>query len=115
MLVTFHHFGLVDFGWSSLSRTPMWSLSNSDMSTKFPASIFSMSFAGTGGTKEKLSAVKLSRPAAPVRIGVKAVHLWMSGLGAAQSLQPAAMLQGEGSHPMLIGRSWEGEDKATTN
>ena len=29
------------------------------MSMKFPASIFSMSFCGTGGTSEKLSAVKL--------------------------------------------------------
>ena len=38
------------------------SLSNSDMSTNFPDSIFSISFVGTEGTREKLIAVKLSRP-----------------------------------------------------
>ena len=80
MLVTLRHFALVDFGWSSLSRTPMWLLGNSDTSTKFPSLIFLMSFASTGGTKENLSVVKLSRPATPVRVGVKGGSLVNVGI-----------------------------------
>jgi len=39
------------------------------MSTNFPASIFSISFVGTGNTKEKLNVMKLSRPG--VSVGVE--------------------------------------------
>jgi len=39
-----------------------------DISMKFPASVFSMNFCGSGGTSEKLGAVKLIS-LVPARIG----------------------------------------------
>ena len=56
----------------------MWSLSNSDISTKLPDSILLISCVGTGGTKEKFSAVKSSELAALLTVGI--AGSWLVGV-----------------------------------
>ena len=74
---------------------------------KFSASILSISFEESGGTKEKLFAVKLSKPASLLTTGFTG---WVLEVGAAQLLH--LLLQYLRRRGTLIGR--KGKIKAVT-
>ena len=68
----------------------MLSLSISDISMKFCTSILSISFEESGGTKEKLFAVKLSKPASLLTTGITG---WVLEVGAARLLHLATVFE----------------------
>ena len=61
----------------------MSSLSISNIFMKFSAPLLSISFEESGGTKEKLFAVKLSKPASLL---ITEIIGWVLGVGAARLL-----------------------------
>ena len=85
----------------------MSSLRISDIFMKFSASILSISFEENGGTKEKHFAVKLSKPASLLTMGITG---WVLEVGVAQLLH--FLLQYLRRRGTVIGR--KGKIKAVT-
>ena len=83
----------------------MSSLSISDISMKASALILSFSFEEGGGTKEKLLAVKLSKPASLLTTGITG---WVLEVGVARLLHLATIFEEKRNF-----NREEGEDKGS--